>query len=139
MKTSDARILTTHVGSLPRPAARLKLLRTKVAGQPYEDEVLQEQVLKSVDAVVTRQAEIGIDVVSDGEMPKPSFLHYVKERLSGFAPTQVPLPWYLSESREVRAFPEHYAEKLQRNPVPPSKRVICNGPLRHPQIARARE
>jgi 5-methyltetrahydropteroyltriglutamate--homocysteine methyltransferase len=131
MKSSHERILTTHVGSLQRPTALLNLLRAKAMGQPYDERALEEQTLRSVEAVVRRQAEIGIDVVSDGEMSKPSFLHYVKERLSGLASTQEPLPWYLSESREVKAFPEHYAEELQRNPLPPFKRVICNGPLKY--------
>jgi 5-methyltetrahydropteroyltriglutamate--homocysteine methyltransferase len=129
MRNSRDRILTTHVGSLPRPPALLNLLRAKAAGQLQDERALIDEIESAVEAVVKRQADIGIDVVSDGEMSKPSFLHYVRERLSGLAVTQEALPWYLSDSREVKAFPEYYAEDLRRNPLPPFKRVICNGPL----------
>jgi 5-methyltetrahydropteroyltriglutamate--homocysteine methyltransferase len=129
MKTSRERILTTHAGSLPRPPALLQLLRAKVAGQPYDENALSKQVTDAVDGIVRRQATIGVDVVSDGEMPKPSFLHYIKERLGGVTTTEERAESYIKDSREVKAFPEYYAEEAARNPMPPFKRVICNAPL----------
>jgi len=129
MKTSHDHVLTTHAGSLPRPAGLLKLMRTKGAGQPYDEKELNAEVKRAVEGIVTKQAEIGVDVVSDGEMPKPSFLHYIKERLGGVATTNEPLGSYIQDSREVKTFPEYYAEEAARNPMPPFKRVVCNGPL----------
>ena len=79
MKRSDTRILTTHVGSLPRPADVLALVLA--GGDPARRTV---RVGRAVAEVVRRQAEIGLDVITDGEMGKPSFITYVTERLSGF-------------------------------------------------------
>ena len=129
MKTSHDRILTTHAGSLPRPPELLKLLRAKLAGRPLDEQVFRSQVAGSVDATVKLQADIGIDVVSDGEMSKPSFLGYIKDRLTGIASTDEPVGFYLEGSREYKSFPEHYAEEAARNPIPPQKRVICNSRL----------
>src|SRR6266513_6192340 len=85
MKRSTDRILTTHVGSLIRPAPLQKFLRAKQAGKPY-DEAAYESCLKAcVTQVVREQAEVGVDVVSDGEFGKSiSWSQYVLERLSGF-------------------------------------------------------
>ena len=124
MKTSRERILTTHAASLPRPPELLKLLRAKMVGRPYDERELAAQVTQSVDASVELQAQIGIDVVSDGEMSKPSFLGYIKEDLGGIATTDENVGFYLEASREYKVFPEDYAEETARNPVPPQKRVI---------------
>jgi 5-methyltetrahydropteroyltriglutamate--homocysteine methyltransferase len=129
MKTSHDRILTTHVTSLPRPPVLLNLLRAKMSGRPVDSSEFDREVKQAVNAMVSRQAAIGIDIVSDGEMSKPSFLAYVKERLTGLATTDETVGFYLEGSREFKKYPEHYAEELARNPIPPSRRVICNGPL----------
>jgi 5-methyltetrahydropteroyltriglutamate--homocysteine methyltransferase len=68
MKSSTDRIITTHAGSLPRPPELLKLVRAKVAGQPYDEKELAAEVTRSVEAVTKRQADLDLDVVSDGEM-----------------------------------------------------------------------
>ena len=83
MKTSTDRIITTHAGSLPRPPELLKLVRAKLAGQPYDEKELAAKVTRSVEALTKRQADVGLDIVSDGEMSKPSFLSYITERLGG--------------------------------------------------------
>ncbi|MGO9785395.1 MAG: hypothetical protein ACLPL5_01155, partial [Stellaceae bacterium] len=70
MKDSSSRILTTHVGSLIRPPALLEFLRAKQAGKPYDQAAYARCLKDSVAAVVRRQAEAGIDVVSDGEFGK---------------------------------------------------------------------
>ena len=74
MKTSTERILTTHVGSLPRPESIKALLRARLGGQPIDEAELAARVGRGVAEVVRRQAEVGLDVVSDGEMSKTSFL-----------------------------------------------------------------
>src|SRR5262249_28620868 len=133
MKTSSDRILTSHVGSLPRPPDLLKLIKAKVAGQPYDEKELAAEVRKSTEQCVKRQADIGLDVISDGEMSKPSFLTYIVERLGGVETTSEPFgnPW--KGSRENNSFPEYYAweASLGLNPAVGAKRVICNGALKY--------
>ena len=77
MKHSTNRIITTHAGSLPRPPELLKLIRAKTAGQPHDAKELDGEIARSIEQCVKRQAEIGLDVISDGEFSKPSFLSYI--------------------------------------------------------------
>ena len=84
MQRSSERILTTHVGSLARPHELLEVMREKEHGRPYDPAGFTEMVTEAVRDVVRRQAEAGLDVVTDGEQGKVSFLTYVKERLAGF-------------------------------------------------------
>jgi 5-methyltetrahydropteroyltriglutamate--homocysteine methyltransferase len=93
MKLSTDRILTTHVGSLPRPADLLELLERKDAEEPYDAKAFDRVVRRSVNNIVSWQIKAGIDVVSDGEMSKQSYATYVQERLTGFGgeyPTRPP-------------------------------------------------
>jgi 5-methyltetrahydropteroyltriglutamate--homocysteine methyltransferase len=85
MKRSVGRILTTHTGSLPRPDKLVELMYAKEEGRKVDAQVLAGRVRDAVREVVVRQKSVGIDVVSDGEMSKPSYATYVTERLSGFA------------------------------------------------------
>src|SRR6202140_392230 len=85
MNRSTSRILTTHVGSLIRPDALQDFLRAKQGGKPFDEAAYDKCLTSSVAEVVRRQAEAGIDVVSDGEFGKSiSWSQYVLERLSGF-------------------------------------------------------
>jgi 5-methyltetrahydropteroyltriglutamate--homocysteine methyltransferase len=84
MRTSAERILTTHVGSLPRPKELLDLIWRRDAGEAIADAVFDAQVREAVAAAVERQLEAGIDIVSDGEMGKINFLAYTGDRLTGF-------------------------------------------------------
>jgi 5-methyltetrahydropteroyltriglutamate--homocysteine methyltransferase len=84
MKRSAERILTTHTGSLPRPQRLVDLMFAKEEGREVDALVLGDCVRDSVREVVARQHAAGIDVVSDGEMSKPSYATYVTERLTGF-------------------------------------------------------
>jgi len=84
MKRSAERILTTHTGSLPRPEALLTLIMAGERGQPVEEGRFRELARSAVAEAVRKQVEIGIDVVNDGEMSKPSYATYIKGRLSGF-------------------------------------------------------
>jgi 5-methyltetrahydropteroyltriglutamate--homocysteine methyltransferase len=92
MKRSTDRILTTHVGSLPRPPDIREMLLAKDASQPYDKDLLARRVKEEVTAVVKKQVEIGIDVVADGEISKGSFTNYMKDRLSGFDAVETE-PW----------------------------------------------
>ncbi len=71
MKTSQDRILTTHTGSLPRPPGLRAVLVRKDQGQPYDKTELSRLTREAVIAIVKRQAEVGVDVINDGEMSKP--------------------------------------------------------------------
>ncbi len=84
MKLSSERILTTHVGSLPRSAPVCELLIAKEKAQPYDKETFERTMREEVAAVVKRQVEIGIDIVSDGETAKIGYSTYMQERLTGF-------------------------------------------------------
>jgi 5-methyltetrahydropteroyltriglutamate--homocysteine methyltransferase len=92
MKTSQDRILTTHVGSLPRPPELRQLLVSKDQGQPYDKEALDRLTGEAVRDIVRRQAEVGVDIVNDGEMSKPGYSTYVADRLSGFAGHESAMP-----------------------------------------------
>ena len=84
MRTSTQRILTTHVGSLPRPEKLALLLLQDDRGEAVEPAQLEQAIGEAVAAAVQRQAGMGIDVVSDGEMSKVSYATYIHRRLSGF-------------------------------------------------------
>ncbi len=90
MKRSTERILTTHTGSLPRPSDLLQLIYAREEGQPPDMEVFDEHVRNAVLNTVKHEAAIGIDVPSDGEMGKSSFVNYVKNRLTGFGGESTP-------------------------------------------------
>src|SRR5882672_12935733 len=131
MKRSSERILTTHAGSLPRPPDLLELIRAKSSAEPYDQGGYASRVRAAVREIVGKQAQLGLDVVDDGEMGKPGFIPYVNERLSGFEPNTEAAgsPW--SGSREVRAFPEFYAWFARAMPSPAvrSLHMVCTGPV----------
>jgi len=83
VKLSTDRILTTHVGSLPRPRALLDLIAAREAGEPVDEAAFEVQSAKAVADIVAQQIACGVDVVSDGEMSKPSYATYVKHRVAG--------------------------------------------------------
>src|ERR1700716_822473 len=85
MKRSVDRILTTHVSSLIRPQPLQEFLRAKQARKPFDSQAYDDGLTQSVADIVRRQAEAGIDVISDGEFGKSiSWSQYALERLSGF-------------------------------------------------------
>jgi len=115
MKLSTDRILTTHVGSLPRPAAILPMLQAQSAGQAYDAVALIAATATAVGDIVRRQIETGIDIISDGEFGKGSYTHYVRHRLSGIEltpPETAPRPVISLDDRE---FPDWAAERNTRS------------------------
>ena len=140
MKTSTDRILTTHVGSLVRPESIQSLIRARLNGETVDEALLAARVDEAVTDVVRKQAEIGIDVVSDGEMSKTSFLGYTDDRLTGFVTTTAPTDPSAAKSggvwarrvdsrREWRAFREYYTEYLPREMPLASAPSVCEGPI----------
>ena len=79
MPTARDRILTTHVGSLPRSARVVERLKRKEDGQPYDRAEFDAAIREGVDEVVARQLDIGIDIVSDGETSKIGYATYIKD------------------------------------------------------------
>src|SRR5690349_5508651 len=86
MKQSIDRILTTHTGSLPRPKGLVDLVLAKDRGGAVDPGAFDAEVTRAVDAVVALQVAAGVDIVSDGEMSKPSYATYIKDRVDGIQP-----------------------------------------------------
>lgn len=87
MLISESGLLTTHAGSLPRPAALAELHGRRSRGEPVDPEELQRAVEDATAAVIAKQAEVGIDVGNDGEQARESFVTYVQHRMTGFGGT----------------------------------------------------
>ena len=87
MHRSTDRFLTTHTGSLPRPDELIRTMYAKEEGVPVDPEALAAQVKEAVAAVVRKQADAQVDLINDGEMSKPSYATYIKDRLDGFGGT----------------------------------------------------
>jgi len=84
MQRSDERILTTHTGSLPRPAALTRLYARRARGEAVDDAALAAAALAAVRAVVAKQADAGIDIANNGEQQREGFFLYLRHRMSGF-------------------------------------------------------
>jgi 5-methyltetrahydropteroyltriglutamate--homocysteine methyltransferase len=132
MKRSTERILTTFVGSLARPADLIETLKTKESGQSYDRHAFAVRVRSAVAEAVRRQAEAGVDIVSDGEQGKAGFVIYIGERLTGFEPRPAAPragPWV--GSREVMDFPEYYEwySRWRGASVGPPTSFVCTAPI----------
>jgi 5-methyltetrahydropteroyltriglutamate--homocysteine methyltransferase len=119
------RIVTTHVGSLPRPPSLSAKLLARMSGQNYDPKALSDELHEAVIGIVARQAALGIDVVSDGEFSKTSFQYYVTDRLSGL--TSITPKAGVRATRENRAFPAFY--KGGAHSGTQATRFACTGPI----------
>jgi 5-methyltetrahydropteroyltriglutamate--homocysteine methyltransferase len=124
MKTSTDRILTTHVGSLPRPPALRELLVKKDQSQPHEKAELERLTRQAVHDIVRRQVAAGVDIVDDGEMSKPGYSTYIADRLSGFAGHR-PAPPRL----DTGPYPNFNAAYARMTGENVARRAICVGPI----------
>ncbi|HWB48834.1 MAG TPA: cobalamin-independent methionine synthase II family protein [Stellaceae bacterium] len=124
MKTSTDRILTTHVGSLPRPPALRELLVKKDKGEAYDKAELERQTRQAVHDIVRRQVAAGVDIVDDGEMSKPGYSTYIADRLSGFAGHK-PAPPRLDTGPHPN-FVAAYARMTGENAA---RRAVCVAPI----------
>jgi 5-methyltetrahydropteroyltriglutamate--homocysteine methyltransferase len=128
MQRSSERILTTHAGSLPRPADLLDLMKAEV---PPDSAQYVGRVQQAVREAVQQQVQAGLDVVSDGEQGRPGFFSYVAERLGGFEAR----PGTRGElwAAEVNEFPEYYrqyfAQAMTGGAVRPVVPMVCTGPV----------
>jgi 5-methyltetrahydropteroyltriglutamate--homocysteine methyltransferase len=131
VKRSRDRILTTHAGSLPRPADLLKLIQAKGQGEPYDRDAYAVRVRSAVAGIVGKQVQLGIDVVDDGEMGKAGFIPYINERLAGFEVDHERKGSPFAGSREFRAFPEFYEWFGRALPSPAASlpHMVCTAPI----------
>ena len=125
MKLSTDRILTTHVGSLPRPQDVVDQLFTQDRGDAIDASVFDETMRRAVADVVRKQADARIDIVSDGEMSKISYATYIRHRLNGFATGEVPR----ATPRDLDEFPEYRDRLAQEGGTPKYLRPICKGAI----------
>jgi 5-methyltetrahydropteroyltriglutamate--homocysteine methyltransferase len=124
MTNLKQRILTTHVGSLPRSAAVIECLQRKERGEPCDVAEFDAVMRQGVDEVVARQREIGIDIVSDGETSKIGYATYIKDRLSGFEGHH-PRPPH----KDLAPHPD-FREAIGRMIGPQTfQRAACTGPI----------
>ena len=126
MKRSTDRILTTHAGSLPRPADILEKLAAKQQAA-FDEPGMTERLRQAVADIVRKQVELGVDVVDDGEQGKVGFIPYINERLAGYEidkdrPSMA--PWV--NSKEAKSFPEFYGVGHVANAP---NRMVCTGPI----------
>jgi 5-methyltetrahydropteroyltriglutamate--homocysteine methyltransferase len=134
MKRSVDRILTTHTGSLPRPADLIRTMFAREEGVPVDGAALGTRIRSAVAEVVRKQVDAGIAVVNDGEVSKPSYATYVKDRLTGFGGTSQALQY-----QDLVDFPE-MAKRVFGDPGRSRRRTpACTGPIgvRDPGAAQA--
>jgi 5-methyltetrahydropteroyltriglutamate--homocysteine methyltransferase len=132
MRRSTERFLTTHTGSLPRPGDLIRMMYAKEEGVPVDSSALAARVRAAVAEVVQKQAEAGIDIVNDGEMSKPSYATYVKDRLAGFGGSGNTFVY-----QDLVDFP-NLAKKVFGDPGRSRRKTpACNAPIvvRDPQAA----
>lgn len=125
MADNNKQILTTHTGSLPRPEDLIQIMWAKGDGIPVDQAALDERVASAVDEVVERQVAAGISIVNDGEMSKPSYATYVKDRLDGFGGESIQNYFFA----DLADFPRS-AELVAANPGRRKRSApACNGPI----------
>ena len=125
MARSSTKILTTHVGSLPRSKAVTDLVFAEERGEPIDARLANETLTAAVGAAVKRQAEAGIDILSDGEMSKISYATYIKDRITGFegdSPRRAP--------KDLEAFPTFLERQAKGGGTPSYRRPKCVGEIR---------
>jgi 5-methyltetrahydropteroyltriglutamate--homocysteine methyltransferase len=121
---SSERFLTTHTGSLPRPEDLTKIMFAKAEGIPVDPGALAARVKSAVGEVIERQVKAGVDIVNDGEMSKPSYATYVKDRLTGFGGTTKP-PVY----QDLIGFPGMQKRVFSDPGRARRSAPACNGPI----------
>ncbi|HYT16017.1 MAG TPA: cobalamin-independent methionine synthase II family protein [Burkholderiales bacterium] len=134
MKRSTERFLTTHTGSLPRPEDLVRMMYAREEGVPVDNAALAARIRSAVEESVHKQAGAGVDIVNDGEMSKPSYATYVKDRLAGFGGSGNTFVY-----QDLVEFP-NLAKRVFGDPGRSRRKTpACNAPIsvRDPQAVRA--
>lgn len=125
MNNSNKKILTTHTGSLPRPEDLIQIMWAKGDGIPVDQAALDARVAAAVDEIVEKQVAAGVSIVNDGEMSKPSYATYVKDRLHGFGGDSIQNYFFA----DLADYPKS-AEIVAGNPGRRKRSApACNGPI----------
>ena len=142
MRRSTDHILTTHVGSLPRPQDVVDVLRAQDAGENYDARRFDEVTRRAVADAVEKQTGAGLDIVNDGEMSKIGYATYIRHRLTGFELGDVPR----ATPQDLDDYPDYRDKIAAAGDTPKYKRPICRGPIKvkdlkplHDDIARIKE
>src|ERR1043166_8497309 len=134
MKRSTERFLTTHTGSLPRPDDLIRMMYAKAEGVPVDKQALAARVRSAVSELVKKQADAGIDLINDGELSKPSYATYIKDRLNGFGGTGNTFVY-----QDLAEFPK-LAQRVFGDPGRSRRKTpACNAPISVRDAAAARE
>jgi 5-methyltetrahydropteroyltriglutamate--homocysteine methyltransferase len=126
MRRSTERILTTHTGSLPRPDDLLQAMGASEAGTRTD---LAATMRRAVADIVAKQIEGGVDIVNDGEMGKPSYATYVKDRLTGFDGEASPMA-----IADLADYPEYGERFMNMGVIQKLKRPACTGPVAYKDL-----
>ena len=118
------RFLTTHIGSLPRQEELMQIMFAREDGIPLDQAALERAITHAVNDVVARQLQAGIDVINDGEMSKPSYATYVKDRFHGFGGTGNAFKF-----QDIEAFPHTKARVFADPGRKHRKTPACNAPV----------
>src|SRR3954471_3862367 len=133
MQRSTERFLTTHTGSLPRPDDLIRMMYAKEEGVPVDAPALAARVRSADAEVVEKQADAGVDLSNDGELSKPSYATYIKDRLNGFGGTGNTFVY-----QDLAEFPK-LEKKVFGDPGRSRRKTpACNGPIsvRDPKAVR---
>lgn len=137
MKHSQNKILTTHVGSLPRPRDMLMPLHARESGLPYDAAALEKEIDEAVANAVKRQVDLGIDIINDGEHGRASFATYANTRIGGLERLQRPPQHNVKPTRDALAFPAVYdemkkmfsARRVLTGRPEDEVSLVCTGPI----------
>ena len=140
MQFSRQRILSTHTGSLPRPADLVAVLNAKELGESYDAGAFADRVRRAIVDIVRRQADTGIDVIGDGEHSKVNWMAYARGRLAGLEEIDSQ-PRFRGATRDLLAFPGAYEDArvmlaARSGAIVPKRTVrpralVCSGPIRY--------
>jgi len=138
MKNSSERILTTHTGSLPRPADLVSILNDKELGTGYDESAYQIRIQRAVSEIVRKQADLGLDIIDDGEHSKVNWMAYARGRLTGLEEIDSPVR-FRGPTRDSLAFPGAYEDMrvmlaARSGAIVPKRTVrpkaqVCSGPI----------
>jgi 5-methyltetrahydropteroyltriglutamate--homocysteine methyltransferase len=139
VKRSERKILTTHVGSLPRPRELLQPLHARDSGEPYDAEALERRIAGAIAAAVRRQTALGLDVVNDGEHGRASFATYANTRIGGLERVMRPPRHVSRATRDSLEFPAVYEEmrkmfgarRALTGKPEDAVSLVCTGPIRY--------
>jgi 5-methyltetrahydropteroyltriglutamate--homocysteine methyltransferase len=132
MLYSTERILTTHAGSLPRPADLREMVVAKANAEPFNSAALDQRLRSAVAEVVRQQIACGLDCVNDGELSKTNFTDYVRWRIAGYVERPSAGPRRLSiTARDETKFADYFAVNPRARPVGPPTMPVCVEKLRY--------